>query len=100
RPTHAAGYLPTRRSSDLATREVEMDVLPPIEIEVPPEEHLPEPPEDPDPTDGLRIVRVVVDDRASRELENPSLRVAFDENGDFRSEEHTSELQSRGHIVC
>src|SRR5690625_6497694 len=35
-----------------------------------------------------------------------SMRIAYnvlreyDENGEVRSEEHTSELQSRGHLVC
>jgi hypothetical protein len=68
-----------------AARDVAVDILPPIEIEVPPEETLPDPPTDDAPDDGVRVVRVVIDDSASRELANPSLRVAFDGDGNFDS---------------
>jgi hypothetical protein len=63
---------------------VRVRVLPPIEIVDPPDtDVLPDPPEDPAPGDGVRQVRVVVDDRASRELVSPQLRVAFGADGGF-----------------
>lgn len=63
---------------------VPVDVLPPIEIVDPPDtDVLPAPPEDQSPGDGVRQVRVVVDDRASRELVSPQLKVAFGADGAF-----------------
>lgn len=68
-----------------ASRTVDVTVLPPPEIPSGPgpDEPLPEPPLDPDPTDGKKLVRVVVDDRASRELVDPRLRLSFDSSGNF-----------------
>lgn len=70
--------------SEDAPRTVAIEVLPPLEIEEPPVvDVLPDPPEDLTPADGVRQVRVVVDDRASRELIAPELRVAFLADGGF-----------------
>lgn len=68
-----------------APRTVEVTVRPPPEIPVGPgpEEPLPEPPEDASPEDGRKLVRVVVDDRASRELRSPQLKLSFDSSGNF-----------------
>lgn len=72
--------------SSAEATEVAVPVLPPPEIVVPqPEELLPEPPEDANPGDGLRAVRVVVDDRAAGALSAPSLKLAFDASGNFDS---------------
>jgi hypothetical protein len=70
--------------NDTASRVVDVDVLPPIEIVNPPDtDVLPDPPEDPTPGDNIRQVRVVVDDRASHELQSPELKVAFGADGGF-----------------
>jgi hypothetical protein len=70
--------------SAVAPRVVAVDVLPPLEIEEPPVvDVLPDPPVDDSPGDGVRQVRIVVDDRASRELVDPELRVAFLSDGGF-----------------
>ena len=70
--------------SENAPREVPVVVLPPLEIEQPPAvDVLPAPPVDAAASDGVRQVRVVVDDRASRELVSPSLKVAFQADGSF-----------------
>ena len=68
-----------------ATRQFELPVLPPPEIVVPvgPEEPLPAPPVDDSPEDGVKLVRIVVDDRASQDLVSPELRLSFDEAGVF-----------------
>jgi hypothetical protein len=67
-----------------AAREVLVDVQPPVEVVDPGvPDRIPDPPEDDAPGDGLRVVRIVVDDRASHELVNPSVRVAFDAGGNF-----------------
>ena len=42
-----------------------------------------DPPEDTNPGDGLKRVRIYVDDRASRELVNPQVKCAFDAQGNF-----------------
>ncbi|OGQ11102.1 MAG: hypothetical protein A2138_00305 [Deltaproteobacteria bacterium RBG_16_71_12] len=69
---------------DASASSVSVDVLPPLEIIDQPEtDPLPEPPDDPSPGDGLRVVRVVVDDRASRELLDPELKVAVAADGSF-----------------
>lgn len=68
-----------------APRSVEVTVSPPPEIPVGPgpDEPLPDPPEDPNPTDGKKLVRVVVDDRVSRELQDPQIKLSFDSSGTF-----------------
>lgn len=68
-----------------APRSVEIDVLPPPEIVVPePVDPLPDPPVD-DAADGVKVVRIVVDDRFSQELVNPQLKLSFDATGAFDS---------------
>lgn len=63
---------------------VDVAVLPPLEIIDPPDQDpLPAPPVDENPADGVRQVRVVVDDRASRELVSPQLKVSVTAAGDF-----------------
>lgn len=63
--------------------EVDVDIVPPLEIETPPDQDpLPLPPDDV-AGDGLRQVRVVVDDRASKELVAPQLKVSFNAAGEF-----------------
>lgn len=42
-----------------------------------------EPPTDPAPGDGRKRIRIIVDDRASRELTAPQVRCAFDSSGAF-----------------
>ncbi|MEW5852749.1 MAG: hypothetical protein AB2A00_28455 [Myxococcota bacterium] len=42
-----------------------------------------DPPEDPNPGDGLKRVRLIVDDRQSGELVNPQLKASFTAGGDF-----------------
>lgn len=62
---------------------VAVDVLPPLEIVDPPDQDpLPAPPDD-IAGDNLRQVRIVVDDRASRELLSPQLKVSFNAAGEF-----------------
>lgn len=69
---------------DESAAVVNVEVLPPLEIIDQPEtDPLPDPPEDANPGDGLRVVRVVVDDRASRELVDPELKVAIAADGSF-----------------
>ncbi len=68
-----------------ASRSVEVAVQPPPEIaDGPvPGEPLPDPPVDASPQDGVKLVRVVVDDRASGELQDPALKLSFDTSGNF-----------------
>lgn len=69
---------------DASANLVDVDVLPPLEIiDQPDTDPLPEPPVDANPGDGLRAVRVVVDDRASRELIDPELKLAVAADGSF-----------------
>jgi hypothetical protein len=64
--------------------DVELDVLSPLQIVDPPVlDTLPDPPVDDAPGDGRRVVRIVVDDRASRELTAPALKVSFGADGQF-----------------
>lgn len=61
-----------------------VDVLPPISIVDPPDvDPLPAPPTDDNVGDGLKQVRIVVDDRASQELVSPQLKTAFGADGSF-----------------
>jgi hypothetical protein len=63
---------------------VELDVLPPLEIvDQPDVDPLPPPPTDDAPGDGVKRVRVVVDDRAARELASPELKASFLADGAF-----------------
>lgn len=79
-----ASHLVTFVVPDESANQVRVDVLPPLEIIDQPEtDPLPDPPEDENPGDGLRVVRVVVDDRASRELISPELKVAIAADGSF-----------------
>src|SRR5690606_4619584 len=68
-----------------ASRTLEVAVQPPPEISVGPgpDEPLPDPPVDANPEDGKKLVRIVVDDRASNELQDPSLKLSFDASGNF-----------------
>ncbi len=69
--------------NESADRTVPVTVLPPIEIQQPQTDVLPDPPDDANPGDGVRQVRIVVDNRASHELVQPQLKVAFGPSGDF-----------------
>ncbi len=60
---------------------VELGLLPPPTPVQPGDELTP--PVDPTPGDGKKRVRVVVDDRLSRELVNPAVRCSFDAQGNF-----------------
>ncbi|HEY4219806.1 MAG TPA: Ig-like domain-containing protein [Myxococcota bacterium] len=64
---------------------IPVTVLPPVEIQQPQTDALPDPPVDANPSDGVRQVLVVVDDRASHELKTPQLKVAFSADGTFDS---------------
>lgn len=72
-----------------APRTIAVDLIRPPQVvtepDVPPPtpEVLPEAPEDDAPDNGLKVVRIVVDDRAAGELTQPSVRMAFDESGAF-----------------
>ncbi len=64
--------------------DVDVAVLPPLEIiDEPLVDPLPAPPLDANVGDGLRQVRIVVDDRASRELVAPQLKLSFALDGSF-----------------
>jgi len=67
-----------------APPDVVLDVLPPLEVvDEPVLDRLPDPPVDGAPGDGVKRVRVVVDDRAARELSSPQLKASFTADGDF-----------------
>lgn len=66
-----------------AATTVEIPVVPPPDVVVTPGDDLPAPPEDANPGDGVKVVRLVVDDRASRELVSPAVRASFTSAGDF-----------------
>ncbi len=78
-----ASVLVTFVVPDASANVVPVEVLPPLDIQGPETDPLPEPPEDTAPGDGLRVVRVVVDDRAARELLDPELKVAVAADGSF-----------------
>lgn len=78
-----ASVLVTFVVPDPSANTVQVVVLPPLEIQQPDTDPLPDPPEDANPGDGLRVVRVVVNDRAARELVDPSLKVAVAADGTF-----------------
>ncbi len=64
--------------------DVVVDVLQPFEVaDQPAVDRLPAPPEDDAPGDGVKRVRIVVDDRAARELRSPQLRTSFAADGTF-----------------
>ena len=64
--------------------DVAVTILPPLEIiDEPIVDALPAPPVDDNVGDGLRQVRIVVDDRASKELVDPRLKVSFGADGSF-----------------
>jgi len=70
--------------SDAAPVELEVDILPPLEIvDQPVVDVLPEPPVDQNPADGIKQVRIVVDDRAGRDLQSPQLKLSFGADGSF-----------------
>jgi len=70
--------------SAAAPVEVPVTVLPPLEIiDEPIVDTLPPPPDDSAVGDGVKQVRIVVDDRAARELVTPSLKVSFGADGTF-----------------
>ena len=67
-----------------APRTIALTVLPPLEIvDQPTVDPLPAPPVDENPADGLKVVRLVVDDRAAAELKSPQLTTSFGANGQF-----------------
>jgi hypothetical protein len=64
--------------------ELTLSILPPLEIvDQPIVDALPDPPVDDNVGDGVKQVRLVVDDRFSRELVAPSLKVSFAADGTF-----------------
>ncbi len=64
--------------------ELELSILPPLEIvDQPVVDALPDPPVDDDVGDGIKQVRLVVDDRFARELVSPALKVSFLADGSF-----------------
>ena len=66
--------------------EVAVTVLPPQSIiDEPVVAPLPAPPDDAAPADGVKQVRIVVDDRAARELTSPALKLSFAADGSFDS---------------
>ena len=66
--------------------DVAVTVLPPLSIiDEPVITPLPDPPTDANPTDGVKQVRLVVDDRAARELNAPALKLSFAADGTFDS---------------
>lgn len=78
-----ASVLVTFVVPDSSANLVDVEVLPPLEIVGPETDPLPDPPNDANPGDGLRMVRVVVDDRAAHELVAPALTVAVAADGSF-----------------
>ena len=58
-----------------------------------PELVLADPPADENPGDGLSVVRIVIDDRQSRELIDPALSLTLDTAGQFSLEERQVPLQ-------
>lgn len=71
---------------DDSLRELSIEISSPPDIVLPePSAPLLPPPEDPNPGDGIKLVRVLLDDRAAQELIEPALRVSFDEDGVFDS---------------
>lgn len=78
-----ASVLVTFVVPDSSANLVDVEVLPPLEIVGPETDPLPDPPNDANPGDGLRMVRVVVDDRAAHELVAPALKVAVAADGSF-----------------
>jgi hypothetical protein len=64
--------------------DVLIAILPPLEIvDEPIIDPLPAPPVDDAPDDGVKRVRIVVDDRAARELSSPQLKASFAADGSF-----------------
>ncbi|MDP2345357.1 MAG: Ig-like domain-containing protein [Deltaproteobacteria bacterium] len=79
----ASALVPFVVPADVAA-DVVVTILPPLEIiDEPIVDALPAPPVDDNIGDGLRQVRIVVDDRASKELVTPSLKVSFLADGSF-----------------
>ena len=69
---------------DESPPDVVVDVLPPLEVvDQPDVDPLPAPPTDEAPGDGVKRVRIVVDDRAARELASPQLKASFAADGAF-----------------
>jgi hypothetical protein len=67
-----------------APPDVLVDVFAPFEIVEPHNtDPLPPPPDDPAPDDGIKRVRVIVDDRAAGELRSPLLKASFTSEGRF-----------------
>ena len=79
-----ASNLVTFVAPTTAPVEVRVSVLPPTDIiDEPVVDVLPPPPVDENVGDGLKQVRLVVDDRAARELVLPPLKVRFGADGTF-----------------
>jgi hypothetical protein len=67
-----------------APSDVVIDIVPPPTVTPPPTvDPLPPPPVDDAPGDGVKRVRIVVDDTAARELVDPRLKAAFTAAGAF-----------------
>jgi hypothetical protein len=80
RPASALTRFVVPSATDL---DVALDITSPIEIiDQPTVDPLPAPPTD-DAVDGVKRVRLVVDDRASRELTTPQLKLSFTAAGAF-----------------
>lgn len=68
------------------SRNIGLDLQAPPDIVITPTEPtdvLPPAPIDANPADGVKVVRLVVDDRASKELVSPKLKVSFSAAGQF-----------------
>src|SRR5439155_25646472 len=83
---------PTAEISPLSLHDA-LPISEPVKAPVPPQVHVPDAPwHDYASQDELPFTHSIEDIAANRN--------ARDNQADLRSEEHTSELQSRGHLVC
>src|SRR5207253_9247682 len=98
-PNHRLHSFPTRRSSDLADKMVRR-----ISAS---EKHIKElefeyktVKSDVIYRSKASLLAKAVENLGLKELTSPPMLLTDDKNENGRSEEHTSELQSRGHLVC
>src|SRR5207253_11229064 len=94
-PHRALHSFPTRRSSDLSARNRLIDCKPPL-----PPRGSPCVDSSPSPEAKVTFRFLTVSSLMSEVIWYSSPSVELTSGIDFRSEEHTSELQSRGHLVC
>lgn len=79
---HAAGPLVAFEVASAQAQQVVVSLFDPPMVVVEPGNEL-TPPVDSSPGDGKKRVRLVVDDRRSRELTSPALKLFFDADGQF-----------------